>query len=443
MKKLRFIWISFIVLIIIFSSTSALILKKQYQNEFYNNDILLDNKWSRAFGGNNIDQCFSIIQTVDGGYATVGWTSSFGSGRSDVWLIKIDSNGDEIWNNTYGGSKRDKGYSIQQTDDEGYIIVGYTESYGNGFYDLWLIKTDKNGMEKWNYTFGGGDHDFGLSVIISEDNNYIVTGYQSSFNAVNCDLWIIKVGLNGTKIWDKSYGGKFCESGFNILELEDGFIISGYTDSFGHGDYDAWILKTDKFGDLIWEKTYGGASEDVSRSIQQTSDGGFIAAGWTKSFGSGKKDIWLFKIDQDGNVQWNKTFGGTLNDGAYYIDKTDDNNFIVTGFTDIGGFSDFYLMKIDQNGDNIWIRYYGGVLDDEANSVKQTTDEGYIIGGWTKSIGSGREDVWVVRTDKNGNSNSKNTKNHESLNIIDKPLIQFLYNILKTLKKIKITNYQI
>jgi len=434
MSKLRILWLSLIALIIIFSQTSALVLKKQYQNDFNNNDILLENKWNKVFGGDNIDQCFSVIQTDDEGYAIVGWTSSFGSGSTDVWVIKTDNNGNEIWNYTYGGNKRDRGYSIQQTEDEGYIIVGYTESFGNGFYDLWLIKTNKNGLEEWNYTFGGIDYDFGLAVITTEDNNYIVTGYQSSFNAVNCDLWIIKIGLDGSKIWDKSYGGKFCESGFNIIEIENGYIIAGYTDSFGNGDYDAWIIRTDKSGNLIWEKTYGGASEDVTRSIQQTSDGEFILAGWTESFGSGRKDVWLFKIDENGDMLWNKTLGGILDDGAYSIYKTNDNNYIISGYIDMGGFSDFLLIKIDQNGNIIWEKTYGGFFDEEAHSVKQTIDDGFIIGGWTKSFGSGKEDLWIVKTDKNGNSMSKNLHNNLIVQNANKSLIQRLLNIIRSFK---------
>ena len=407
MIKHRGIFLLLLVWVLLLSSASAIVLNNQHK---YNDEIiddLLQDKWTRVFGGNRIDQCFSVIQTKDQGYAFVGWTSSFGSGGTDVWLIKTDSAGNQIWNKTYGGIRRERGLSIQQTPEDGYIICGFSESYGKGLYDLWIVKTNEDGEEIWNKTYGGGDYDYGLSIIITQDNNYIVTGYTSSFGSINCDFWLIKIDFDGNIIWDSRYGGSLCESGFEVLEIDDGFIVTGYTESFGSGGYDAWVIKTDKSGNISWVKTYGGALEDVVRSIKETSDGGYILAGWTESSGSGNKDLWVFKIDYNGDILWEKTYGGVLDQGAYSIQKTNDNNFIIAGYSEIKDPSDFWLIKIDQLGRIIWQKTYGGILEDEAYCVKQTIDGGYIIGGWTRSFGAGREDIWLVKTDENGNSRTK------------------------------------
>jgi hypothetical protein len=416
------------VLVFLFSSASALVIKEQYQSEQELNENILADRWIKVFGREKIDQCFSAIQTNDQGYALIGWTSSFGSGSTDVWLIKTNINGDQVWNKTYGGIKRDRGLSLQQTEDNGFIICGFTESYGEGLYDLWLIRTDEGGNEVWNRTYGGGDYDYGVSIKITQDNKYIVTGYTSSFGSINSDAWLINIDLDGNIIWDNIFGGLMCESGFEVLEIDDGYIFSGYTESFGNGGYDSWVIKTDKTGNLTWKKTYGGALEDVVRSIKETSDGGYILAGWTKSIGSGNKDLWLYKIDEMGNVIWEKTYGGIFNDGAYSIQKTNDGNYIIAGFADKNGFSDFLLLKIDQTGNIIWEKTYGGILDEEANSVSQTVDGGFIIGGWTKSYGSGREDIWLVKTDQNGNSHSKALSQCIKNDFFDNSIIRFLIN---------------
>ena len=408
-----------------------MVLNRQDQNEDEIVDNLSDDKWINVFGGNKIDQCFSVIQTKDQEYVTVGWTSSFGSGSTDVWLIKTDINGNHIWNKTLGGEKRDRGLSIQQTPDEGYIICGFTESYGNGFYDLWIIKTDENGEEIWNKTYGGGDYDYGLSIKITQDNNYIVTGYTSSFGSLNCNVWLIKIDLDGNILWDSRFGGLLCESGFEVLEIDDGYIISGYTESFGNGGYDAWVIKTNKTGNLIWEKTYGGEFEDVVRSIKETSDGGYILAGWTESIGSGNKDLWIYKIDENGNVIWEKTYGGILDEGAYSIQKTNDNNFIIAGYADKQGLDDLLLTKIDQSGNKIWEKTYGGILEEQGHDVKQTVDGGYIIGGWTKSFGAGQEDVWLVKTDQNGNSQGRGHFRIIKNGHLQNPFLRFIIKILK------------
>jgi hypothetical protein len=303
--------------------------------------------WTKTYGGSGADCGYSVQQTLDGGYIIAGYTHSFGAGGSDVYLIKTDGNGDIIWTKTYGGSNDDGGNSVQQTSDAGYIIAGWTHG------GIYLIKTDGNGDTVWTKTFGGSSEDEGYSVQQTSDGGYIIAGYTKSFGAGLSDVYLIKTDGNGDTVWTKTFGGSSEDEGYSVqLTSDGGYTIAGYTYSFSAGKSDVYLIKTDANGNIVWTKTFGGGSYDVGYSVQKTSDRGFIITGYTSSFGCVGQNVYLIKTDGNNDTIWTKTFSGSGYDVGYSVQKTSDRGFIITGYFSANG-GDVYLIKTDANGNTL------------------------------------------------------------------------------------------
>ncbi|PNX48599.1 MAG: hypothetical protein BV457_03370 [Thermoplasmata archaeon M9B1D] len=409
--------------LLIFSTTSIALTpfskdEQQMKNSFFDitpSPLSSSSGWMKKFGGTSDDGGYSVQQTDDGGYIITGGTLSFGAGDWDVWLIKTDSYGNETWNRTFGGITGDGGFSVQQTTDYGYIIAGATYSFGAGSSDVWLIKTDSYGNETWNRTFGGTDEDVGWSIQQTTDGGYIIVGYTKSIGAGSSDVWLIKTDSNGYRLWDKTFGGTDDDKGYSVQQTTDGgYIITGYTCSLDAGYYaDVWLIKTDANGNKLWDKTFGEIDDmNEGNSVQQTTDGGYVIVGYTIIFGDGDDDIWLIKTDANGNKLWDKTFGRTdYMDTGYSVQQTIDGGYIFTGVSERPGASKVLLIKTDSNGDKVWDKTFGKTGFNYCFSVQQTTDGGYIITGDTGFLdypGISNSDVWLIKTDSNGNANVTN-----------------------------------
>jgi hypothetical protein len=369
--------------------------------------------WTRTFGGEYNDYGYSVQQTIDGGYIIAGEIEieRLGEVSPDLWLIKIDSNGTKLWDKTFGGKNLESGRSVQQTADGGYIITGFKLNYTESNCDAWLIKTDGNGDMIWDKTFWTTDWSFGFSVQQTTDGGYIIVGQTSyNYDTGAGDVRLIKTDDNGNKVWDKTFGGTKQDLGYSVQQTTDGgYIIVGIT-AYDYYAWtgDVWLIKTDGNGNRVWDKTFGGIPYDEGRSVQQTSDGGYIITGETMSKGKGENDVWLIKTDRNGEKEWDKTFGGSSYEYGYSVQQTSDGGFIITGETMSKGKGEFdvWLIKTDGNGEKEWDKTFGGTEYEYGYSVQQTTDGGYIITGVTTSFGHDNYlyDMWLIKTDSQGKS---------------------------------------
>jgi hypothetical protein len=366
--------------------------------------------FTRTFGESGLDYGNSVQQTMDGGYVIAGVKERQPPFLFQAWLIKTDSQGEEEWNKTFGGYGWDHGLSVQQTMDGGYIVGG--NSFVETCYDCWsydflLIKTDFQGEAEWTKTFGGDDVDQGLAVQQTTDGGYIITGLTYSFGNGDKDIWLIKVDSQGEKEWDQTFGGSSEDRGYSVQQtIDGGYIIAGSKEGLD-GWSDAWLIKTDSQGEEEWNRIFDGSEGsyiNYARFVQQTIDGGYIITGGQYYSGFRGRDIWIIKTDSQGGDEWNRTFGGGGEDEGSSVQQTTDGGYIITGYTGSygNGLYDAFLLKTDTQGAEEWTQTFGGSDYDYGNSVQQTTDGGYIITGQTGSYGNGVRDVLLIKTDSQG-----------------------------------------
>lgn len=349
------------------------------------------------------------------------------------------------WQAAFSGSD----WKMEQTNDGGFIIAGIKATADNhkaGKYgekgDYCIAKIDKKGKLEWQKALGDYESQGVAAITITSDNGYILISTNLT-QYRDLEKWIIKLDKKGEIQWKKAIENwvsdiqQVSDGGYNwasdIQQTSDGgYIITGKTMSVSEWETrrdDYWVAKLDAKGDLAWQKVYGGSEFDVANSIEQTLDGGYIIAGYTGSSdgdvsnkigGKYNLDYWIVKLNKDGNIQWEKTYGGTNEDIANSIQQTKDGGYIVAGSSksrdgditngyDDDTYADYWVVKLDGNGEKQWQKNYGGAHSDYANSIQQTRDGGYIIAGWSNSNTgdkpdsySGKPDYWIVKTDKEG-----------------------------------------
>ncbi len=440
--------------------------------------------WDKIYGGKNWDTIYKIIKTYDDNFILIGYTKSQGKNGKDAWIIKIDNTGKILWEKTYGDINDDEALCItQSSQDNGYIIAGYSTSHESEFKNVWLLKTDTNGYaysvsakkdhnfdiikpiiytnnltyslewdkvyntkmdEEYLYITKYNDDDFiiggykelgkkrkkqgTISTISSEGfikwkkflggegdeqinyiyplskKSYIAVGYTKSKGKGKKDLWLIKANKKGRIIWNKTFGGKNNDKGHSIIPANDkGFIIAGTTLSKGNGGNDIWIVKINRKGKKIWDKTYGGIADDEIFSMIPCKTGGYIIGGHTYSKGKGQSDIWIFKIDPKGHIIWEKTYGDEYHDGIYSLKHTKNGGLICAGYSyNKNGGSDYKILHLSISGKLLWEKTYTRSLEDTAYSVDQTYDDSFIVAGTTFSKGIGAWDIWILKLDNTG-----------------------------------------
>ena len=406
--------------------------------------------WSKTFGGSNDDVAQSITTTSDGNYVVLGSTASTDGTitdktevDTDYWLTKFGPEGNIIWSKTYGGSLEDIGQKAIQTSDNGLAIVGYSQSSdgdasGNqGFHDNWLLRLDSQGNILWEKSYGYAGHDHAYSLIQTNDGGFFMTGFldvtasggegnQRNSNANRHgigEFWCHKLDANGNIQWRRYFGGTNNDRSYGVVQANDGgYVVTGFSESNdfditnNHGSYDYWVIKLDAQGNLLWEKSFGGSEIDQSRAIVKTNDNGYIIAG--NSFSTdgdivsnlGSSDFWLIKINDLGELLWSKNYGGSNFDYATSIRKS-TIGYVVAGYSQSidnqlssnFGNNDYWVMKIDEQGTLLWQKNLGGSAMDLAWDAIETADNDIIVVGETESMdhdiieNRGSKDALVLR----------------------------------------------
>jgi hypothetical protein len=356
-------------------------------------------EWSRTYEGVG-DMCvLSIVQTMDGGYALGGFTNSYGAGDYDLWLVKTDGGGNVQWNRTYGTPDIDWCGSALETRDGGYALAG--SSYYGGSHGL-LVKTDEFGRMLWNKTYVGphpGGESLLYSAVQTSDEGYALAG-SAYTGAGPRDFWLVKTDASGNVQWSNTYGGAGDDTAYSVIQTNDGgYALAGYTTSFGAGGSDFYFVKTYPNGTLQRSMTYGGAGDDIARSVIQTDDGGYALAGYTNSCGCGGTDALLIKTDVSGHMDWNNTYGGGQDDHVYSLAQTSDGRYLMAGDTSQYGTEGYYpwLVMANENGTMLWNMKCGGAATENAlDSVKPTSDGGFIACGESKPSASSDYETFSI-----------------------------------------------
>ena len=400
-------------------------------------------EWHKSLGGSYDDEATSIQQTRDSGYIVAGWSKSANGnvtvnhGKGDYWIVKLNHIGAMDWQRSLGGSEFEKAYSIRQTRDNGYIVVGWSASNDGdvtGLYDTnnyancWIVKLNDTGLVQWQKSFRGGNGSDSRSIQQTRDGGYIVAGwYYSNGSILNPDYWIVKINDTGAIEWQRFLGGSDGDCATSIQQTKDGgYIVAGWSESTdgdvmgNHGSYDVWVVKLNDTGTIQWQRPLGGSGHDVSNCIQQTLDGGYIVAGYSRSKDgdltenpaiSYLGDFWILKLNDSGAIQWQRLLGGSKYEHAYSIEQTDDGGYIVAGeststadeIAGNHGKCDAWIVKLNATGSIVWERLLGGSKDDEACSIQQTIDGGYVVVGISKSNDGdvtgnhGNDDYWIIK----------------------------------------------
>jgi len=380
---------------------------------------------NKTFGGSGQEVAWDIIQTIDGNYVLTGTSFSSdgdfsgGNGGQDLLVMKVNDEGELLWQKAYGGSNHDFGQFIMETSSSNLLVLGLTLSddgdvgdFEGGESDLWALKLNSSGDLLWESTYGRGYRGVGTGAVELADGSFIIVGQiqQPENTEFIQDAHIIKVSNSGDLLWEKIYGEQGDDGVGSIITLENGeFLVGGAFETSSSGK-DVWIIKLDESGDIIWDKKYGGSKDDIAASLIPTADGNFVAVGNSASRdrdvsnNEGLADMWILKINEDGDLLWESTYGKTLHEIATSVIESDDKGYIVAGVTNSNnGKDDGLIVKFNVQGQLRWESTIGGSEFDQLLSITRGTNGGYMVAGGTDSkdgdipATKGDFDVWVFK----------------------------------------------
>jgi len=356
--------------------------------------------WSATWGGAQADRGWGIAVDSGSNVIITGDTWSFGAGNGDAFVAKYNSTGSQLWNATWGGTLTDDGDGVA-VDSAGNIIVsGQVYSFGAANGDAFVAKFNSTGSQLWNVTWGGANNDYGRGVDADSAGNILVTGRTDSFGTVGYDAFAAEYNSTGSLLWNATWGSTNYEEGFGAAFDPDGnAIVSGWTDSFGAGGYDAFVAKFNSTGGQLWNVTWGGTGNDYSNGVAVDSDGNIIIAGNTNSFGAGGSDAFVAKYNSTGSQLWNVTWGGANTEYGTGVAVDSSGKITVAGRTDSfgAGNGDAFVARYNSTGSQLWAVTWGGGAVDEAEGVAVDSSGNAVIAGQTSSLGAGGIDAFVAK----------------------------------------------
>lgn len=359
-----------------------------------------DTAWTKTFGGEASDRGYSVLETTDGGFLIAGLTYSFGAGNSDAWIIRTDSAGDVMWERVYGGKGDDRAYWVTEMMDGGYAVAGESSSSSAGSADGWLLRLDEVGDTMWTRTLGGEGRDWLEGVVSTPDGGVIVVGGTASAGPEGTEFWIIRLDSLGHEVWVRAFGGEGDQWAEEVRLTSDGeYLVPGWTIQGQGGQPDGMVVLIDLAGEVRWNRVFGGPLWDGAKSGVEAPDGGYVISGVTTADDGRGRDAWVLRLDNGGDALWTRNFGGAGDDWSFSILARRQGDFVATGRTSSkgAGDADLWVIHLDSEGGLLWDGTFGGPGYDLGTMIAPVTSGGFVLIGFTNSTGSGDHDIWLLR----------------------------------------------
>jgi len=360
--------------------------------------------FGRLFGGSGTEVGNAVRELPGGGYIVVGYTSSFGAGEEDVYLVRTDPAGDTLWTRAIGGPGADFGWDIRSTADGGYVVVGYTDSFGAGGDDVYLIRTDAEGNVLWTRTYGGPNDERAWAFHETATGGYVIAAQTNSYGAGDWDLYLIRIATGGDTVWTRTLGGPGIDRAFATEPTSDGgSVFAGITSNEASGPLDATLIRVDSAGGVVWAHSYGGEGSDIGHGVASAPDGGFLLVGYTDSFGAGGSDIYLVRTDAEGAVVWTRTLGDPGDDRAMMAAPMTDGGYALAGYASGGDqYWSARLTAVSDGGAMLWTEAFGSSGTDRGVMLQETADGGFIFTGGIWREDDEAPDLFLIKVPAGG-----------------------------------------